>query len=71
VWYDPNEVNQANHAQVLHAWARPDLDVTIGKVILAGDHEIDPVPARVPGYDETTGIITLELLFDATRTAVA
>jgi hypothetical protein len=72
VWYDPNEVDEANHARVLRAWARPDLDITIGKVILAGDDELAPMRARVLAYDDATEIITLEILFDAdTRTAVA
>ncbi|MFN0028394.1 MAG: hypothetical protein ACKV2O_14615 [Acidimicrobiales bacterium] len=72
VWYDPNEVDEANHARVLRAWARPDLDITIGKVILAGDDELAPVSVRVLACDDATEIITIEILYDAdTRAAVA
>ena len=71
VWYDPNEVDATNHAHVMRAWARDDLLVTLGNVILVGDDELDPVPARIVGFDETTEIITIEILFGDSRAAVA
>ena len=71
VWSDPNEVDETNHAQVLLGWARPGLDVTSGKVSLAGDDEIDPGPARILAYDDATEIITLEFLYDTAHSAVA
>ncbi len=71
VWYDANEVNEVNHAHVLRGWARTDLEITYGRVILAGNDEVDPVPARIVGFDESTGIITLELLFEACHSAIA
>jgi hypothetical protein len=71
VWYDPNEIDGTNHVQVLRAWARPDLDITYGKVVLLGDDEQEPVSARIVSFDESTDIITLEVLFDQARTSVA
>lgn len=71
LWYDPNEVDAKNHTPVLRAWARPALEITIGKIILAGDDELEPVPARILAYDHDRGIITIELLFDTSRIAVA
>ena len=71
VWYDPNEVDAKNHAPVLRDWARADLEITIGRVILAGDDELEPVPARILAYNDNTGIITIELLLGTTRSAVA
>jgi hypothetical protein len=71
VWYDPNEVDAANHTLVLRDWVRPDVEITIGKVILAGDDELEPLPARILAYQDNTGIITLELLFKGTQSAVA
>ncbi|MFN0027107.1 MAG: hypothetical protein ACKV2O_07985 [Acidimicrobiales bacterium] len=71
VWYDPNEVDANNHASVLRDWARADLEITIGRVILAGDDELEPVPARILAYNDNTGIITIELLLGTTRIAVA
>ena len=71
VWYDPNEVDAANHALVLRDWMRADVEITIGKVILAGDDEFDPLPARIVAYEDKTGIITIELLFKGTHSAVA
>jgi hypothetical protein len=46
VWYDPNEIDDTNHAQVLRACARPNLEITFGKIVLLGDDEQAPVPAR-------------------------
>jgi transcription elongation GreA/GreB family factor len=71
VWYDPNEIDETNHAQVLRAWARPDLEITFGKIVLLGDDEQEPVPARIVSFNEATDIITLEVLFNEQHTAVA
>ena len=71
IWYDPNEVDGTNHAQVLRSWARPGLDITYGKVVLLGDDEQEPIPARIIGFNETSGLITVEILFDKTQNAVA
>ena len=71
VWYDPNEVDANNHAPVLHDWARPGLKITIGRTILAGDDELEPVPARILAYNDNTGIITIELLLTSAHSAVA
>jgi len=70
-WYDPNEVDETNRAQVLRAWARPGLEVTFGKIVLLGDDEQAPVPARIIAFDESKDIITVEVLFDGARTVVA
>ena len=56
---------------MLRAWARPDLDITFGKIVLLGDDEQEPVGARIVSFDENTNIITLEVLFDEAHTAVA
>jgi hypothetical protein len=71
VWYDANEVDENNHVQVLRSWARPDLDVTYGKIVRLGDDEQEPVSARIVSFDESTDIITLEVLFDQAHIAVA
>jgi hypothetical protein len=71
VWYDPNEIDETNYAQVLRSWARPNLEITFGKIVLLGDDELDPVPARVVSFNEATNIITLEVLFNQKHTAVA
>ena len=71
VWYDPNEVDVANHAHVLRSWVLPGVEITYGKIILAGDDEVDPVPARIIRFDEATGIIEIELLFNEAHSAVA
>jgi hypothetical protein len=71
IWYDPNEVDADNRTQVLRAWARPGLEIAIGDTILLGDDELDPVPARILSFDADTGILTVELLSDATHIAVA
>ena len=71
VWYDPNEIDADNRAHLLRSWARPDLDITCGRVILLGDDELEPVPARIVSFDDTTGIITVEILYDQRASAVA
>ncbi len=71
VCYDPNEIDETNHAQVLRAWARPDVEITFGKIVLLGDDEQAPVPARIVSFNEATDIITLEVLFNQQHTAVA
>lgn len=71
VWYDPNEIDETNHAQALRAWARPNLEITFGKIVLRGDDEQAPVPARIVSFNEATDIITLEVLFNQQHTAVA
>jgi hypothetical protein len=71
VWYDPNEIDGTNHAQVLRAWARPDLEITYGKIVLLGDDEQAPVRARIISFNESNDIITVEVLFNETQTAVA
>ena len=68
VWYDPNEIDETNHAQVLRAWARPNLEITFGKIVLMNK---PPVPARIVSFNEATDIITLEVLFNQQHTAVA
>ena len=71
VSYDPNEVDADNQAPVLRDWARAGLEITIGRTILAGDDELEPVPARILAYNDNTGIITIELLLGGTHSAVA
>ncbi len=73
VSYDPNEVDADGRVQALRAWIRDDVAVTLGDAILAGDDELEPVPARVVAFDTNTGIVTLQLEFgrDASSTAVA
>jgi hypothetical protein len=71
VWYDLNEIDETKHAQVLRAWARPNLEITFGKIVLLGDDEQAPVPARIVSFNEATDIITLEVLFNQQHTAVA
>ncbi len=71
IWYDPNEIDGDNHAEVLRSWARPDLEITYGSIVLLGDDEQDPVRARIVGFNETSEIITVEVLFDEAHSAVA
>lgn len=62
VWYDPNEVDSHNRVQVLLAWVRAGLSLTLGAIVLAGDEDEPPVKARVIARDGDTGIAQLELL---------
>jgi hypothetical protein len=71
VWYDPNEIDETNHAQVLRAWARPELEITFGKIVMLGDDEQDPIPVRILSFNEATDITTIEVLFNNQHTAVA
>ena len=73
VWYDPNEVDADGQVQVSRAWVCDDVTITVGGEILAGDDELDPVPARVVAFETNTGIVTLQLNFgvDAGSSAVA
>ncbi len=52
-------------------WARADLEITYGRIVLLGDDDQDPVPARIISFNETNGIITVEVLFDEAHSAVA
>lgn len=67
IWYDPNEIDETNYAQVLMRWARSGLEITYGKVVLLGDDEEDPVAARIVSFHQASGIITLEVLFSEQR----
>jgi hypothetical protein len=71
VWYDPDEIDETGHSQVLRVWARPNLEITFGRIVLLGDDEQAPVPARIVSFDEATDIVTLEVLFNQQHTAVA
>jgi hypothetical protein len=68
-WYDPNEIGADNRLRVLSSWARPGLEITVGKVVLIGDDELPPLFARILGLDDPSGLVTLEVLFDALETA--
>jgi hypothetical protein len=68
-WYDHNEIDETNRVQVLRTWASPDLEITCGKVVLLGDDEQDPVPARIVSFNEMTDVITLEVLFNEQHAA--
>jgi hypothetical protein len=69
VWYDPNEIGADNRLRVLSTWARPGLEIAVGKVVLIGDDELPPLFARILGFDDQSSLVTLEVLFDALETA--
>ncbi len=36
-WYDPNEIDETNHAHVLRSWFQPDVEITHGRIVLLGE----------------------------------
>ena len=64
VWFDANEVDADGRVQVLRSWIRDSVQIRCGDVILAGDDEVEPIPAQVTAFNGDSGIITLRLLFD-------
>ena len=44
---------------------------TWGRIILAGDDELEPVPSRILSYNDNTGISIIQLLLGTTHSTVA
>ncbi len=69
VWYDPNEIGADNRLRVLLSWAKPGLEIAVGRLVRIGDDELPPLFARILGFDDQTSLLTLEVLFDTLENA--